>query len=239
MEYLTKSNLIDCLSLLATTNFRKIEITDLMVEMYFRQLSQLDRHDFDRAIDHFYNQKTFPSPQEILEFLGEVEPIDSDWYKIVGVARQSTKQETISGISLAALLKVTSANGMRSALIQLSRADDNQINRYRTDWQRECKKADKSGLPPAEETITLEVSAAQDDREYPVDHDYSIRTASLIKLLRNREIKPSTATAMSRNFPAAKKQEVLDVVEEIECATQTPPAPVRPALRVVPEDFAA
>jgi hypothetical protein len=208
MEYLAKSDLIDCLNLLASISFRKIDITDLMIEMYFRQLSHLARADFSRAIEHFYNQGIFPKPQEILEFLGQVEPIDTDWYKIVGVARQSTKEATISGISLTALIKITSSNGMRSALLALSRADDNQLNRYRSDWQKECKRTDKNGLPPKDEIISLEVPSSQQDIDYPVDSDYSIRTASLIRLLKNNEIKPETVKFICSKFPECKRVKV-------------------------------
>lgn len=216
MEILTESNLTDCLNLLSVVNFRKIEVNDRLIEMYFKQLSYVDRYAFDRSIDHFYNQRIFPTPQELLEFLGEVEPIDRDWYKIAGVARQSIKSETISGVSLTALVKVTSANGMRSALLAISRADDNQVNRYRIDWQKECKRVDKSGLPPSSEAITLEIPASQKDLDYPVDSDYSVRTASLIRLLESKEIKTSTAKGICARFPQVKKAEVMAVIEEIE-----------------------
>lgn len=225
MEMLTESNLTDCLNLLATISFHKIEVNDRMVDMYFKQLSHFDRADFDRAVHHFYNQRIFPTPQEILEFLGESKPIDNDWYKIVGVARESSKSDTISGISLTALVKITSANGVRSALMAIARADDNQLNRYRTDWQREHKKTDKSGLPPSSEIITLEVSKAEQDKDYPVDSDYSVRTASLIKLLNNREIKASTARMMCARFPESKKLEVMAVVEDIEGDSGIKPTP--------------
>jgi hypothetical protein len=223
---LTRTELTDCLNLLASISFRKIEVTDLMLSIYADKLDVLSQDALIKAVQHFYDQRIFPTPQEILEFLGEITPIDTDWYKIVGVARESLKSDTISGISLAALQKITSANGMRSALMAIARADDNQLNRYRTDWQREHRKADKSGLPPSNEIITLEIPASQKDVEYPVDTDYSVRTASLIRLLNKREIKTSTAIAMCSRFPECKKSEVMAIVDAIEEPFKSPSAEI-------------
>lgn len=215
---LNRTELIDCLNLLASVSFHKIEISEMRIDIYDRQLVSLTQENLAVATEHFYNQRIFPTPQEILEFLGEVEPIDSDWYKIVGVARQSSKEETIAHQSLAALIKITSSNGMRSGLLAIARADDNQLNRYRTDWKKEFSRTgdskDGKQLEAADETISLEIPVSQQDIDYPVDHDYSIRTASLIRLLKNNEIKPETAKSICSRFPEVRRVEVSRYIDD-------------------------
>lgn len=213
--FITRETLIDSLNLLATVSPRKVEISELMIGIYEDDLSNLNKSDFDRAIKHFYNCRIFPTAREILE-IATGSDFGEDWQKIASVARQSTKEETISGLSYSALLKITSTNGMRSALSAIARADNIQLASYGRDWQQAVKKIDLTGLPPSDEIISLEVPSSQKDNHYPVDTDYSVRAASLVRLLNNREIKTGTARAMCAQFPQVKKAEVMAVVEEIE-----------------------
>lgn len=209
-----REELADALSLLASVNPRKIEVTEQMIDLCHEDIETLDKKDFDRAIKHFYNARIFPVARDILEVALEAD-FGEDWNKIVSIARQSSKQDTISGLSFAALLKVTNTQGMRSALTALGRADDFTLNRYRSEWQQAVKKQDLTGLPPADEIISL------DDREtktadYPVDTDFSVRTASVIRLLKGREIKTSTAKSICASFPAVRKAEIMALIEEME-----------------------
>jgi hypothetical protein len=212
---ITKEILVDSLNLLAAVSLKKIEVTESMIQMCWEDVMNLEKEDFDRAIKHFYNCRIFPVAREILE-IAIAADFGEDWNKIASVARQSSKEETISGLSYAALLKITSTKGMRSALMTIARADDFTLNRLRTEWQSATKKIDLTGLPPQHEVISLEGDKSAKSIDYPVDHDYSARTASLIRLLRGREIKCSTAVAMFARFPAVQKAEVMAVVEEIE-----------------------
>ncbi len=211
---ITKEMLIDALNLLANVSPKKIEVTDLMVGLCWEDLRNLDREDFDRAIKHFYNCRIFPTPREILE-IAIAADFGEDWNKIASVARQSSKEETISGLSYSALLKITGTNGSRSALMTIARADNYQLAAYGRDWQQAIRKIDLTGLPPCDEVISLEDITTK-SLDYPVDTDYSVRTASLIRLLSRREIKTSTAIAMCSRFPEVKKAEVMAVVDEIE-----------------------
>jgi hypothetical protein len=212
---ITKEMLIDALNLLAAVSLKKIEVTNSMITLCWEDLRTLQQEDFNRAIKHFYNCRIFPVAREILE-IAIAADFGEDWHKIASVARQSTKEETISGLSYSALLKITNTNGMRSALSAIARADNIQLSAYGRDWQQSIKKIDLTGLPPSNEIISLEVSSSQKDIDYPVDTDYSVRAASLIKLLNKREIKTSTAIAMCSRFPEVKKAEVMAVVEGIE-----------------------
>jgi hypothetical protein len=208
----TKETLVDALNLLATVSLKKVDINELMISMYEDDMIDIDRDNFTRAIKHFYNCRIFPTPREILEITTGTD-FNEDWTKIVSIARQTSKEETISGMSHTALLKVTASNGTRSALLAIGRADDIGLKTIARDWHIEIRRVDLSGLPPADEVISLEDKASR-DIDYPVDHDYSIRTATLIRLLKNNEIKPETAKAICSKFPACKRIEVFRCIDD-------------------------
>ncbi|MGL4617908.1 MAG: hypothetical protein ACRCZS_02450 [Chroococcidiopsis sp.] len=214
----TRESIVDALNLLAKVSLKKVEIVDREIDYWLEDLSNVEESDFDRAIKHFYSCRIFPTSREVLEIIISAD-FGEDWNKIASVARQSSKEETISGLSYSALLKITSTNGMRSALLAIARADDYQLSAYGRDWQQAIKKIDLTGLPPKSETITFEVSKAEQDKDYPVDSEYIERTASLVRLLNSREIKSSTARMMCAQFPESKKLEVMAVVEVIEDAS--------------------
>jgi hypothetical protein len=222
---ITRETLADALNLLAAVSLKKIEVTSMMIDdIYAEDLNDISREDFDRAIKHFYNCRIFPTPRDILEIAISAD-FGEDWNKIAAVARQSSKEETISGLSYSALLKITNTNGTRSALLAIGRADNIQLSAYSRDWQAAIKKIDLTGLPPSDEVISLETSNSQKDLDYPIDHDYSARTASLIRLLNKREIKTSTAIAMCSRFPEVRKAEVMALVEAIEGKSGVDSAP--------------
>jgi hypothetical protein len=210
----TKESIVGALNLLAKVSLKKVEITDREIEYWLEDLGNVEESDFDRAIKHFYSCRIFPTSREILEIVISAD-FGEDWNKIAAVARQSSKEETISGLSCSALLKITSTNGTRSALSAIARADNYQLAAYGRDWQQAIRKIDLTGLSPSDEIISLEDRTTK-SLDYPVDTDYSVRTASLIRLLNKREIKTSTAIAMCSRFPEVKKAEVMAVVEEIE-----------------------
>jgi hypothetical protein len=211
---ITREILADSLNLLAAVSIKKIEVTESMIQMCWEDVMNLEKEDFDRAIKHFYNCRIFPVAREILE-IAIAADFGEDWNKIAAVARQSSKEETISGLSHSALLKITGTNGTRSALSAIARADNYQLAAYGRDWQQAIRKIDLTGLPPGDEVISLEDITTK-SLDYPVDTDYSVRTASLIRLLNKKEIKTSTAIAMCSRFPEVKKAEVMAIVEEIE-----------------------
>lgn len=212
--FVTKELIVDALNLLNKVSIKKNEISDLELTYWLEDLESIEEIDFNRAVKHFYSCRIFPTSREILEIALEAD-FGEDWNKIVSVARQSSKQETISGLSFAALLKATNTQGMRSALIALGRADDFSLNKYRSEWQQAVRKQDLTGLPPADEVISLEDKSTK-SVDYPVDTDYSVRTASVIRLLKACEIKTSTARSICANFPAVRKAEIVALVEEIE-----------------------
>jgi hypothetical protein len=210
----TRDAIVDALNLLAAVSLKKTEITERMIDYCWEDLQQATSEDFDQAIKHFYSSRIFPTSREILEVIMSAD-FGEDWNKIASVARQSSKEETISGLSHSALLKVTGTNGTRSALMTIARADNYQLAAYGRDWQQAIRKIDLTGLPPSGEVVSLEDRTTK-SLDYPVDTDYSDRMASLIRLLNKREIKTSTAIAMCSRFPEVKKAEVMAVVEEIE-----------------------
>lgn len=207
-----KGLIVNSLNLLAMVSLRKIEVSDLMVSIYVSNLIAIEPDDFDRAIGHFYNCRLFPTPSELLEFISGND-FNEDWCAIASVARQSQTTATISGVSETALLKVTNARGVRSALLEIGRANDYQLDRYRQDWLKQIRGVDLSGLPPGRVEISLEVSRTE--IEYPVDWDYSVRTDILIRKLENGEIKPTTARWIASSFPAAKNAEVERTFEKL------------------------
>jgi hypothetical protein len=131
--------------------------------------------------------------------------------------QRSIPSATISGISAAALIKVTSCNGIRSALLKLGQIEDNyQFNRYRSDWLTEINKpTGNRRIAPAPVFVTLEIPRAEQDIEYPTDDDFSIRTASLIGLLRSGELKPSTVVTLSANFPVVRIEQITLALEDL------------------------
>jgi hypothetical protein len=230
---ITREILADSLNLLAAVSTKKIEVTESMTQMCWEDVMNLEKEDFDRAIKHFYNCRIFPVARDILEIAISAD-FGEDWNKIASVARQSSKEEAISGLSHSALLKITGTNGSRSALMTIARADNYQLAAYGRDWRQAIQKIGLTGLPPSDEIISLEDITTK-SLDYPVDTDYSVRTASLIRLLNKREIKTSTAIAMCSRFPAVKKAEVMAIVEEIEGKSGVESSPSKTGMSI---DFA-
>ncbi len=204
----------DCLQLVGAIHH--IKITPQLVETYQQALEDIDEKQLAQAFRVLIDEAKFPTPARIKELAG-VHSTSDDWYQIMSVIQESIKSATISGISAAALIKITSSNGIRSALLKIGQTEDSyQLNRYRSDWLKEVNKPNPSNtIAPASVAITLEVPRYQQDVNYPTDDDYSVRTASLIKLLRSGEIKPSTVVNCSTRFPVKRIEEIAAAMQEM------------------------
>lgn len=202
----------DTLNLIATVCLKKIEVTDLMLEWYEDGLKDIPVDIFNQAAKYFYNLKQFPTVKDFQEF--GITP-DADWHTIMAVASGTTKSATISGISAIALTTATATSSILAALKKISFCDDPfQLREIRKDWNKLTSiPRIESALPPADVEITLVVKTASNDFEYPADDDFSIRTASMIRCIRDKgSVSPAWMPIIER-FPAAKKREVLDAVE--------------------------
>lgn len=211
-------NLQDTLNLIATVCAKKIEVTDLMIEWYKDGLEDISIDIFNQAAKYFYNLKQFPTVKDFQEFGTTA---DADWHTIIAVASGSQKSATISGISAIALTTATATSSILAALKKISFCDDPYtLREIRKDWTKLASIPRlESALPPVDVEITLTIKTASNDFEYPTDDDFSIRTASMICCIRDKgSVSPAWMPIIDK-FPAAKKREVLDAVENNDWVT--------------------
>lgn len=213
MSKLELSTLIDCLDVLCTIHSK--QCTETMTTFYFKALADLDDALVTDAFRLTLDDRNFPGPARIRELVMGV-TADADWLTIMAVANGSKKSATISGISAIALTTATATSSILSALKKISFCDDPYtLRELRRDWAKlvSIPKLD-TALPPADVEITLVVKTEAGNFEYPADDDFSVRTASMLRCIRDKGSVAPAWIAIIDKFPAARKREILDKVAE-------------------------
>jgi hypothetical protein len=204
------------------------KISAMMGDIFYEKLKDINGDLFLSAIQALVDESFFPTPERIREVATGV-TIDQDWYEIMAVASGSKSSAEISGIAGIALKSI---GGIKTIAI----ADERNTDKLRSQFLKLLSiPTDPKTLPPAKVTIKVGTEERGSDPEYPIDWDFSVRTASLIRLLNKREIKTSTAIAMCSRFPAVKKAEVMAIVEEIEGKSGVESSPSKTGMSI---DFA-
>ncbi len=190
-------------------DIKNAKLSSAMSDIYYAAFEMLDANSFLVAIQKLLDDKFFPTPERVRE-VATGQTVDRDWDEIVAVASGNKSSAEISGI---AEITMKSIGGLK----KIACANDKETLALKERFLKLLSvPPDPKALPPARVTISVGVEERGNDREYPIDWDFSVRTASLIRLLNKREIKTSTAIAMCSRFPECKKAEVMAVVEQIE-----------------------
>jgi len=212
MANLELSTLIDCLDVVCLIHNK--ERSEIMTEIYFESLGDLDDDLITKAFRSVLDERYFPTPARIRELATGI-VADADWHTIMAVASGTTKSATISGISAIALTTATATSSILAALKKVSFCDDPyRLREIRQDWSKlaSISRLD-STLPPTDVEITLTVKTATNNFEHPADDDFTFRTASMIRCIRDKgSISPAWLPIIDQ-FPATKKREVLDAIE--------------------------
>jgi hypothetical protein len=184
-----------------------------LAEIYQSALDGVDIAPIQEAI---LREARFPTPARILE-LAAGEP--SEWWEILAVAQCSKIEARISGIAVAALIKVTGAAGSRDALRKLCTASEYATDRIRKDWEKEISRPVEWGaIAPADEILTLQPEPSPVRVEYPIDWDCSVRADSFIRLLQEGRLSGKVAELMSARFPLPQRQRVKEAISALGAA---------------------
>jgi hypothetical protein len=213
MLKLQHPTLVDCLDALCSVTGKRQ--TEMMTEMYFEALSDLDNDLVTKAFGLTLDDRNFPGPARIRELVVGV-TADADWLTIMAVANGSKKSATISGISAIALTTATATGSILAALKKISFCDDPYtLRELRKDWTKlvSIPRLD-TALPPADVQITLVVKTDPCSFEHPTDDDFSVRTASMLRCIKEKGCVSPAWMPIIDKFPAAKKREIMDKVEE-------------------------
>jgi hypothetical protein len=211
MRNLNLTILTDCLDVVCAIHGK--QQTEMMTEFYHQALEDLDDQIVTSAFKKVLDEKYFPTPARIRELATGI-TADADWHTIMAVASGTAKSATISGISAIALTTATATSSILAALKKISFCDDPYtLREIRKDWTKLASIPKlESALPPADVEITLAVKTNSNDFEHPTDDNFSIRTASMIRCIKEKgSIAPAWMPIIDK-FPAAKKREILDLV---------------------------
>lgn len=203
----------DCL--LAIGSISHTEITEVISEVYYENLKDLPSDRVEAAFKLIIVEGKFPKIIQIRELATGIFA-DRDWHTIVSVASGTTKSATISGISAIALTTATATNSTLAALKKISFCDDPYtLREIRKDWTKLVSIPQLgTALPPADVEITLTVKTSSENFDYPTDDDFSTRAASMLRCIREKgSISPAWLPIIDK-FPAARKADILAVVEE-------------------------
>jgi len=211
MSNLELSTLTDCLEVCCSIHSK--QQTEMMNNFYFQALGDLDDGLVTVAFGVVIDERYFPTPARIRELVTGITP-NTDWQTIMAVASGSQKSGTISGISAIALTTATATNSIIAALRKISFCDDHyNLREIRTDWEKLASTPRLgTALPPADVTITLVTQTADNNFEYPTDDDYSVRTASMIRCIREKGYMSPAWLPIIDKFPVAKKREILNLI---------------------------
>ncbi len=185
----------------------------MMAGFYFEALADLDDALVTKAFKVTIDERFFPTPARIRELVTGV-TADADWLTIMAVANGSKKSATISGISAIALTTATATGSILAALKKISFWDDPYaLRELRKDWSKLVSIPRlETALAPADVQITLVVKVAPGSFEHPTDDDFSVRTASMLRCIRDKGCVAPAWIAIVDKFPAARKREILDGV---------------------------
>jgi hypothetical protein len=203
-------NLRDCLELLSSVSRNKPLVTDFMVDFYYESTQAMEDSLFNSAIKHFYEGGKFPTVGDIANFNPEQKKILADWFLIMAVVKGNQESAEISGISDLALTTVTSTNTALGAMRVLIDANDFQTSKIRADWEKAISiPPNPNSLPPAQVTITFEVSSIKIDGE-DRDSNFIHRTAAMIRCIKDKGAISAAWVPIVDCYPAEKRKEIYD-----------------------------
>lgn len=202
----------DCLAVIGVISHT--EITEMIAEIYYENLKDLPSDRIEAAFKSIVIDGKFPKIGQIRELATGI-VADADWHTIMAVASGTTKSATISGISAIALTTATATTGTLVALKKISFCEDPYaLREIRKDWTKLAAMPRlETGLPPADVEITLSPKTTNTNFEYPTDDNYSVRTASMIRCIREKGSISLAWMAIIDRFPAAAKREIYDLAK--------------------------
>lgn len=205
MSNLELPTLIDCLDVVCAIHAK--ERTEMMTDFYFEALSDLEDRSVTKAFKTIVDDRYFPRPARIRELATGIVH-DADWIEILYVASGQKELATISGISDLALKTI---GGLR----KIAATDEDKTHYLRAEWLKLVSiPSDPNSLPPATANIRLEPvkNPRPNDTEY-VDDDFSIRAASMMRVIKEKGAVSAAWVSIINSFPDGKRREVYHFAE--------------------------
>jgi hypothetical protein len=210
---ITRTDITEGLNMVARFSSKPFNVDPTVVEYYLIQLIGISAEQFNSAINYFVNERTVPTPGEIIQY--DPDRDLNDWFNIIAVASGQMRESQVAGISGEALKKVTSCATIMAALNKLRSASSYETNEYRKDWVKAISvPRDPKVLPPAPVMLSLEVAEERKPQEdTPSDPNHYHQSNALLRCLAEKSIKDSTAETIAKKLCAEARQKVIDFID--------------------------
>jgi hypothetical protein len=243
----TRTDITEGLNMVARFSSKPFNVDPTVVEYYLIQLIGISAEQFNSAINYFVNERTVPTPGEIIQY--DPDRDLNDWFNIIAVASGQMRESQVAGISGEALKKVTSCATIMAALNKLRSASSYETNEYRKDWVKAISvPRDPKVLPPAPVNLSLEVVEERKPQEEALSdpHHYH-QSNALLRCLAERSIKDATAETIARKLHPEARQKVVDLLSfptesrraifKFICKASQTPSAIESLLVSVPEEL--